>query len=446
MTATAPASSAMLRLLGRDDVHDDAALEHLGQALLGGPGGGLDAHAGRDPSRSWASPRPTGLGVLARSGRAGALPVLRLSHLLWERPVRRAVRARQKPVDSAPRRAQDGPGSGSSRVRSMGARTVTGRHRGGRRSRRQRSRPPSAWQCAGVPRRTEPRSQTPILAPSARWSASRRRLGPPTARRSRSEPVAVGFGRLATGLADATALTLGGWTSCRTEAKRAGVGSDARRVLDVALGEPDRSRASRRHDTGSTLTRTGVTTTRARAPGRAPGRTGRGREWRSPRRLDRLDGASPSGARLRTRQLPGRRPFAVSRSTPRRLRSTPGAPRSAPPACDVPFGWQTRRELIASSSNAYEESGEDRWDLPGRADGMAQAVGRTTTATSSTRCSSSPRRRLQDPGRASRTLELVPAHERGARGWLRPNSHATPCTISVRSATARGSLIRDSCS
>ena len=28
-----------LGLLGRDDVHDDAALEHLGEALLGGPGG-----------------------------------------------------------------------------------------------------------------------------------------------------------------------------------------------------------------------------------------------------------------------------------------------------------------------------------------------------------------------------------------------------------------------
>ena len=34
-----------LGLVGRDDVHDDAALEHLGEALLRDPGGGLDGHA-----------------------------------------------------------------------------------------------------------------------------------------------------------------------------------------------------------------------------------------------------------------------------------------------------------------------------------------------------------------------------------------------------------------
>ena len=33
-----------LRLLGGDDVHDDAALEHLGEALLGRPGGRFDGH------------------------------------------------------------------------------------------------------------------------------------------------------------------------------------------------------------------------------------------------------------------------------------------------------------------------------------------------------------------------------------------------------------------
>ncbi len=33
-----------LGLVGRDDVHDDAALEHLGEALLGGPGGRFDGH------------------------------------------------------------------------------------------------------------------------------------------------------------------------------------------------------------------------------------------------------------------------------------------------------------------------------------------------------------------------------------------------------------------
>ncbi len=32
------------RLIGSDDVHDDAALEHLGQTLLGRPGGRLDVH------------------------------------------------------------------------------------------------------------------------------------------------------------------------------------------------------------------------------------------------------------------------------------------------------------------------------------------------------------------------------------------------------------------
>ena len=34
-------------VLRGDDVHDDAALEHLGEPLLGGPGGCLDAHVGR---------------------------------------------------------------------------------------------------------------------------------------------------------------------------------------------------------------------------------------------------------------------------------------------------------------------------------------------------------------------------------------------------------------
>ena len=46
MTATAPASSAILGLLGGDDVHDDAALEHLGQPPLDAIGPTL-AGAGR---------------------------------------------------------------------------------------------------------------------------------------------------------------------------------------------------------------------------------------------------------------------------------------------------------------------------------------------------------------------------------------------------------------
>ena len=38
ITATAPASSAIFGLVGGDHVHDDAALEHLGQTSLESPG------------------------------------------------------------------------------------------------------------------------------------------------------------------------------------------------------------------------------------------------------------------------------------------------------------------------------------------------------------------------------------------------------------------------
>ena len=71
MTATAPASSAILRLLGGDDVHDDAALEHLGEALLGGPGGRFDGHVGHWLSEGRVAGRagPACRGVLARSSR-----------------------------------------------------------------------------------------------------------------------------------------------------------------------------------------------------------------------------------------------------------------------------------------------------------------------------------------------------------------------------------------
>ena len=51
-----------LGVLGRDDVHDDAALEHLGEALLGDPGGRLDGHVRMDPQvcarRSVGRPAP----------------------------------------------------------------------------------------------------------------------------------------------------------------------------------------------------------------------------------------------------------------------------------------------------------------------------------------------------------------------------------------------------
>ena len=48
-----------LGLLGRDDVHDDAALEHLGEALLGGPGGGF-GHGGWGSPGERVSRRPAG--------------------------------------------------------------------------------------------------------------------------------------------------------------------------------------------------------------------------------------------------------------------------------------------------------------------------------------------------------------------------------------------------
>ena len=71
MTATAPASSAILRLLGRDDVHDDAALEHLGEALLGGPGGGFDGHVGLCAPGLWRDGPPGRLAPGSSPVRAG---------------------------------------------------------------------------------------------------------------------------------------------------------------------------------------------------------------------------------------------------------------------------------------------------------------------------------------------------------------------------------------
>ena len=85
-----------VRVVGRDDVHDDAALEHLGEALLGGPGGGFDGHVGlvlRVRSREAA--RPAGPGVLARSSRVGAASRAGLSHGFLGRPAARSgVRSR----------------------------------------------------------------------------------------------------------------------------------------------------------------------------------------------------------------------------------------------------------------------------------------------------------------------------------------------------------------
>ena len=61
-----------LGLVGRDDVHDDAALEHLGEALLGRPGGRFDGHVGLIPLVvALGSPAGSGPGVVARSSRPG---------------------------------------------------------------------------------------------------------------------------------------------------------------------------------------------------------------------------------------------------------------------------------------------------------------------------------------------------------------------------------------
>ena len=59
-----------LGLIGGDDVHDDAALEHLGEALLGRPGGRFDGHVEGIPlvARARIAGR-AGPGVVARSSR-----------------------------------------------------------------------------------------------------------------------------------------------------------------------------------------------------------------------------------------------------------------------------------------------------------------------------------------------------------------------------------------
>src|SRR5665811_638284 len=62
-----------LRVVGRDDVHDDAALEHLGEALLRGPGGRFDGHVWQRSLIWWAEvPGATDRGVMPALGRAVA--------------------------------------------------------------------------------------------------------------------------------------------------------------------------------------------------------------------------------------------------------------------------------------------------------------------------------------------------------------------------------------
>ena len=76
-----------LRLLGRDDVHDDAALEHPGEALLGRPGRCFRGH-GR-AGFLWSDavlPVSTCRGSPARSSRVGWQKAVGLSHASCEPP------------------------------------------------------------------------------------------------------------------------------------------------------------------------------------------------------------------------------------------------------------------------------------------------------------------------------------------------------------------------
>ena len=106
------------RMVRRDHVHDDPALEHLGEAGLRGPGRGLDGHVGLVLRWSRAVRRPAGPGVLARSSRVGAASRAGLSHGFLGRPGARS---------GVPSRGRASPGSAPSR------RTPSGVEAGGRR-------------------------------------------------------------------------------------------------------------------------------------------------------------------------------------------------------------------------------------------------------------------------------------------------------------------------
>ena len=78
-----------LGLLGGDDVHDDAALEHLGEPLLGRPGRRFDGHlrCGSGVLRA-RSARRAGPGVLARSSRSEPPRATRI--IAWSPAIARA--------------------------------------------------------------------------------------------------------------------------------------------------------------------------------------------------------------------------------------------------------------------------------------------------------------------------------------------------------------------
>ena len=78
-----------LGLVGRDDVHDDAALEHLGETGLGRPGRRFDGHVGFD-SFGWSrSVRRPGLAPGSSPVRVGRAPrAFRLWHERCKRPIR----------------------------------------------------------------------------------------------------------------------------------------------------------------------------------------------------------------------------------------------------------------------------------------------------------------------------------------------------------------------
>ena len=123
-----------LGLVWGDDIHDDAALEHLGEALLGGPGGRFDGHVGRVPfdgrarfaGRVWPrGPRPF------ESTEPRALPGL--SHARAGGPVRRLWSrwsgARERPPAVSLARRAPGECKGRPRRRPPGSRVSSERAR-----------------------------------------------------------------------------------------------------------------------------------------------------------------------------------------------------------------------------------------------------------------------------------------------------------------------------
>src|SRR5262249_11227447 len=111
-----------LRLIGRDDVHDDAALKHLGETLLRRPRGGFDCHVGcvlgliarvcrpgwpRGPRPFESAGPPRAIRIIARapSGPASALSAPRwFPERHWRLPYVVAGAARRLPGSETPLR------------------------------------------------------------------------------------------------------------------------------------------------------------------------------------------------------------------------------------------------------------------------------------------------------------------------------------------------------